>query len=85
MPLPKPEHPHRGKPRQVTNRLPTIRSKTQLCSVRIGKALWNRPKAARCPAPWVDGLTIAQVLVETARANADRDALVFPALGLKLS
>jgi fatty-acyl-CoA synthase len=30
-------------------------------------------------------LTIAQALTETARVNGDRDALVFPALGLKLS
>jgi fatty-acyl-CoA synthase len=42
-------------------------------------------KATRLSPPWVDGLTIAQALSETARVNADRDALVFPALGLKLS
>jgi len=32
-------------------------------------------------APWVDGLTIGQVLSETARRYADREALVFPQLG----
>jgi fatty-acyl-CoA synthase len=42
-------------------------------------------KAARLPAPWVEGLTIAQALAETARVHGDRDALVFPALDLKLS
>jgi len=31
--------------------------------------------------PWVEGLTIGQTLVRTARAFPDRDALVFPALG----
>jgi fatty-acyl-CoA synthase len=31
--------------------------------------------------PWVDGLTIGQVLAETARRHADREALVFPQLG----
>ncbi|HEX4144074.1 MAG TPA: AMP-binding protein [Pirellulales bacterium] len=43
-------------------------------------ALTDRP-----PLPWVERLTIAQALTETARLRADRDALVFPALGLKLS
>ena len=32
-------------------------------------------------APWVDGLTIGQVLAETARRHGDREALVFPQLG----
>lgn len=31
--------------------------------------------------PWVDGLTIGQVLSETANKYADREALVFPQLG----
>jgi fatty-acyl-CoA synthase len=31
--------------------------------------------------PWVDGLTIGQVLAETARKFPDREALVFPQLG----
>jgi fatty-acyl-CoA synthase len=31
--------------------------------------------------PWVDGLTIGQVLAETARRHADREAVVFPQLG----
>lgn len=31
--------------------------------------------------PWVDGLTIGQVLETTARRHADREALVFPHLG----
>jgi fatty-acyl-CoA synthase len=35
--------------------------------------------------PWVEGLTIGQVLVRTARAYPDHDALVFPALGVRLS
>jgi len=32
-------------------------------------------------APWVDGLTIGQILGETSRRHADREALVFPQLG----
>ena len=35
--------------------------------------------------PWVDGLTIGEVLRKTATRCADRDALVFPALGLRWS
>jgi fatty-acyl-CoA synthase len=35
------------------------------------------------PAAWVDGLTIGQALRETARRFADRDALVFPELGVR--
>jgi fatty-acyl-CoA synthase len=35
--------------------------------------------------PWVDGLTMPEVLRETARRFPDHDALVFPALGLRLS
>jgi fatty-acyl-CoA synthase len=31
--------------------------------------------------PWVDGLTIGQVLAETARRHASREAMVFPQLG----
>src|SRR5262245_27016222 len=31
--------------------------------------------------PWVDGLTIGQVLRQTAAKNPDRDALVFPQTG----
>ncbi len=34
--------------------------------------------------PWVDGLTIAQVLEHTASRCADHDALVFPQLGYRL-
>src|SRR6185436_11192450 len=30
--------------------------------------------------PWVDGLTIGQVLAETAQRHADREAMVFPQL-----
>jgi fatty-acyl-CoA synthase len=36
-------------------------------------------------APWVEGLTIGEVLVQTATRFADRDALVFPQLGLRRS
>jgi fatty-acyl-CoA synthase len=36
-------------------------------------------------APWVDGLTIPQVLKATAGRFPDHDALVFPALGLRVS
>jgi fatty-acyl-CoA synthase len=36
-------------------------------------------------APWVDGRTVGQVLRETARAHPDRDAVAFPALGLRWS
>ena len=35
--------------------------------------------------PWVDGLTIGQALAKTAAAHGDRDALVFPSLGLRLN
>ena len=35
--------------------------------------------------PWVDGLTMPQVLRETARRYPDNDALAFPALGLRVS
>jgi fatty-acyl-CoA synthase len=34
--------------------------------------------------PWVDGLTIAQVLARTARQHPERDALVFTKLGLRV-
>ena len=33
---------------------------------------------------WVDGLTIGQALFKTASAHGERDALVFPSLGLRL-
>jgi fatty-acyl-CoA synthase len=36
-------------------------------------------------APWVDGLTIGQVLAHTVEQHGDHDALVFPALGLRWS
>ncbi len=35
--------------------------------------------------PWVDGLTIGQVLARTAAEHAARDALVFPAAGVRMS
>ena len=35
--------------------------------------------------PWVDGLTIGEVLTQTARRFPDHDALVFPAIGLRRS
>jgi fatty-acyl-CoA synthase len=35
--------------------------------------------------PWVDGLTVGEVLRRTARAHPDRDAVVFPRLGLRWS
>lgn len=35
--------------------------------------------------PWIDGLTIGQVLRETARKYPKQDALVFPKLGLRIS
>lgn len=35
--------------------------------------------------PWVDGLTISEVLRQTAQKFGDQDALVFPKLGLRLS
>ncbi len=34
--------------------------------------------------PWVAGLTLGQVLLETARRHPDADAMVFPKLGLRL-
>ncbi len=33
--------------------------------------------------PWIDGLTFSQVLTETVERHGDRDALVFPQLGLR--
>jgi fatty-acyl-CoA synthase len=33
--------------------------------------------------PWVDGLTIGEVLCRTALGYPDHDALVFPQLGLR--
>jgi hypothetical protein len=36
---------------------------------------------AMADAPWVEGLTIGQVLAKTARRHGDREALVFPQLG----
>lgn len=35
--------------------------------------------------PWVDGLTIGEVLRQTAQRAADQDALVFPARGFRLT
>jgi fatty-acyl-CoA synthase len=35
--------------------------------------------------PWVEGLTIGEVLRHTARIHAERDAVVFPRLGLRWS
>ncbi len=35
--------------------------------------------------PWVDGLTLPQVLAQTARLHDAHDALVFPAIGLRMS
>ncbi|MBM3618262.1 MAG: AMP-binding protein [Alphaproteobacteria bacterium] len=35
--------------------------------------------------PWIDGLTIGDVLRGTAKKHGDNDALVFPKLGLRLS
>ena len=35
--------------------------------------------------PWVDGLTIGQVLAETADRHAGNDAVVFPQLDMRLS
>src|SRR5262245_25168649 len=37
--------------------------------------------AGEAATPWVNGLTIGQVLAETTRRHADREALVFPQLG----
>src|SRR5215813_4444235 len=39
--------------------------------------------AAQSPTPWVEGLTIAQALDQTVERFADRDAVVFPKLGLR--
>lgn len=37
------------------------------------------------PTPWLDGLTIPQVLDQTVERFGERDALVFPRLGLRLN
>jgi fatty-acyl-CoA synthase len=42
-------------------------------------------KTTVSPAPWVDGLTIPQVLKQTVEQHGHRDALVFPQLGLRMS
>jgi fatty-acyl-CoA synthase len=44
-----------------------------------------RPTVDETATPWVDGLTMSQVLRETARRFPDHDALAFPALGLRVS
>ena len=36
-------------------------------------------------APWVEGLTIGQVLRETASRHGAHDAVVFPAIGVRLT
>jgi len=41
--------------------------------------------SGHCDTPWVDGLTVGAVLRATARAHPTRDALVFPALGVRWS
>jgi fatty-acyl-CoA synthase len=43
------------------------------------------PDARTESSPWVDGLTIGQVLEQTAARRAAGDALVFPGLGLRLN
>ncbi len=43
------------------------------------------PAADRQAMPWVDGLTLGEVLRSIARQHPANDALVFPALGLKMS
>ncbi len=40
---------------------------------------------AESSSPWVDGLTIGQVLARTSAEHAARDALVFPAAGVRMS
>jgi fatty-acyl-CoA synthase len=45
----------------------------------------QRPKIDENATPWVDGLTMPQVLRHTADRYPDHDALAFPALGLRLS
>src|SRR4051812_14635206 len=35
--------------------------------------------------PWVDGLTVGEVLRRTTKTYPDRDAVVFPAIGLRWS
>ncbi len=44
-----------------------------------------KSSTAESPVPWVEGLTIGQVLEATASRHADCDALVFPQLGLRLT
>jgi fatty-acyl-CoA synthase len=45
----------------------------------------KRPTVDENARPWVEGLTMPQVLGETARRHPDHDALAFPALGLRVS
>ena len=45
----------------------------------------KRPQVDENATPWVEGLTIPQVLKETARRYGDHDALVFPALDYRLT
>jgi fatty-acyl-CoA synthase len=49
-----------------------------------GATMTQKP-APDVAAPWVDGLTIGQVLIHTAKRFPHRDALVFPSLNLRLN
>jgi fatty-acyl-CoA synthase len=44
-----------------------------------------RPTIDEDAVPWVEGLTLPQVLLETARRHGQQDALVFPQLNLRIS
>jgi fatty-acyl-CoA synthase len=45
----------------------------------------SRPTIDEDAVPWVEGLTMPQVLLETARRHGQQDALVFPHLNLRIS
>ena len=47
--------------------------------------MFSAPKSFADESPWVAGLTLPQVLAETARLHDAHDALVFPGLGLRVS
>ncbi len=47
--------------------------------------MFSAPNSFADESPWVAGLTLPQVLAETARLHDAHDALVFPGLGLRVS
>lgn len=62
---------------------------SKFCRRRL-RRFFHRPPGtmyswSRQSDPWVDGLTIGEALRETARRFADRDAMVFPQAGVRMT